>query len=151
LSNTEPVIRKLIQDRAIAKSNELGWKAAGAKYLEQIAEIINPAQIAKEAGKDKDGGSKTVEMHGAKFSIEAEKKVSWDSAQLQAVAATLPWKVVAAIFKIKFEISEAKYKSLVENADAGMFDPEVLEKIKAARTVEIGEAKIKTAELINPQ
>jgi len=150
LSNAAPIVKELIEGRAAAKTNETAWKAHVAKLTEQLAEIIGPEAILRAAEKLESGGATTTEMHGGKFTVEAEKKVSWDSKKLQDIAATLPWKQVLAIFKIKFEISETVYKSLVTNAEAGIFDIKILEKIKEARTVEIGQPKIKSAELVNP-
>jgi len=147
MNNLQAVVKGLIEARESAKSHEKGWKEEQKRIDSELASIIEPAEIAKAAGKDKTGGSKTVEMYGGKFTVDVEKKVSWDSAKLQAVAASLPWEMVEAIFKIKFEISETKYKDLVENSKGGMFDPEVLKKINDARTVEIGEAKIKAVEI----
>lgn len=149
MSNAEPVVKNLIIERDKALANSKAWKEEAGKKDLALAEIIGPEQIIQNAGKDKDGGSTTVELFGAKFNVEAEKKVKWDSAKLQALAATMPWPMVNAIFKIKFEIAEAKYKDLVTNAGAGMFDPAILKAINDARTVEIGEAKIKSAELVN--
>ena len=147
MSNATPVVRNLIAERQQATANSKAWKEVADAKTGALAEIIGPEQILTDAGKMQDGGSTTIELHGGKFNVEAEKKVKWDSAKLQAVASKMPWPMVEAIFKIKFEISETKYKDLVANAKAGMFDPKILEAINGARTVEIGEAKIKSAEL----
>jgi hypothetical protein len=149
VSNAETLVKQLIEARDKAIQNSKAWGAEAKRIDGQLAEVINPEDLVKQAGKDQTGGATTVELYGAKFTVEAEKKVKWDSTKLQKVASRLTWPVVLAIFKIKFEIAEAKHKDLTVNAGAGMFDPEILKAINDARTVEIGEAKIKSAELVN--
>lgn len=149
MSNIEPVIKDLVQRRTKALENSTLWKAEAARIDAQISEIINPEKILTDANKMKSGGSLTTELHGAKFVVEASKTVSWDSDKLQNVAAKLSWNVVKAIFKIKFEVAEAKFKDLAVNAQAGMFDQETFNAIRDARTVKIGEPKIKSAEIVN--
>lgn len=149
MSNAQTKIEYLVKARTEALMHAKAWKEEADRMTGQLAEIIGPEELLSNAGKLKDGGSTTVELHGAKFNVEAEKKVKWDSGKLQTIASKMAWPVVDAIFKIKFEIAETKYKDLVTNAGAGMFDPEVLKAINDARTVEIGEAKIKSAELVN--
>lgn len=147
MSNAATVVRQLITDRTKAKENESGWKAERTRIDGAIAEIIQPEEVLKLHGKMENGGSKTVIMDGGKFTLKAEKTVKWDSDKLQNLAATLPWATVAALFKIKFEVTEAKYADIKTNTEAGLLDPSILAAINAARTVTIGEAKIESAEL----
>jgi len=143
LSNSKTVVRQLIVARETALKNSKGWKEEAAKIDAQISEIISPEAILREAGKLEDGGSKTVEIDGGKFNIGADKKIKWDSAMLQAVAAKMDWETVSNLFKIKFEMPEAKYKAAL-----GLLPADVVTQINEARTVEVGEAKIKKVELL---
>lgn len=68
--------------------------------------------------------------------LDVGKSVKWDSAKLQAIAQTLPWARVEAIFKIDFSVSEAIYKGIKAVA------PELAEKIEDARTVTYGTPKV---------
>lgn len=151
MSNAQTAVQQLVTKRNEALMHAKAWKEEADRMTSQLAEIIGPEELLSNAGKLKDGGSTTVELHGAKFNVEAEKKVKWDSGKLQTIASKMAWPVVSAIFKIKFEIAETKYKDLVTNAGAGMFDPAILSAINDARTVEVGEAKIKSAELMSDQ
>lgn len=111
----------------------------------QIAEIVQPAEKLKAAGKEH--GETSFEEDGAKFTVGADKKVKWDSAKLMAIAQTLPWQQAVSMFKITFEMQETKYKALVDNVQSGLVSQDLLDKINDARTVEIGEVKLKKAEL----
>ena len=73
--------------------------------------------------------------------IDMPKKVEWDSAKLMAVAQTLPWPQVEAIFKIEFSVPEKIYGGLA----AG--NPELAKLIDAARTVKYGKAKVSLVEV----
>lgn len=148
MNNAATVVHQLINAKSKAKENENGWKAEGKRIDGELAEIIKPEDQLRAAGKLKDGGSKTVEEYGCKFTLEASKDVKWDSAKLQAVAAQLPWAQVEHIFKIKFEISETVYKQLKASVAAGMFSAELMKQIDEARTFTVGEAKITKAEIL---
>lgn len=144
----DSVVQQLVKEQAAAKVNSDAWKAEAARKNAELVQMLNPEAYVKAAGKNETGGSTTVTEHGAKFTMEMEKKVKWDSKKLQAIAAKLPWAQVEAVFKISFEVTEAVYKSLVTNANAGLFPKETLALIDDARTVEISEAKIKSAEIV---
>lgn len=64
------------------------------------------------------------------------KKIEWDSAKLQAIAQTLPWARVCAIFKIAFAIPETTYKGIAAVA------PDLRAQIDEARTVKLAPVKI---------
>lgn len=68
--------------------------------------------------------------------VDISKKVDWDTGKLMAIAQTLPWDRVKAIFKIDFSVSETIYKGLEAAA------PELFKQIEAARTVKYGEPKL---------
>lgn len=148
-SNSQTVLQDLIQKRNDALENSKAWKNEAARVDAQIAEIINPEDILRNAGKLTDGGSTTVEMNGGKFNIAADKTVKWNSDILRVVASKMPWNIVSTLFKITFEMSETKYKSLKESAAVGMIDADLLKHIDEARTVSVGEPKIKSAEIIS--
>ena len=142
-SNSDAVIQDLLEKKAQAKTNIKAWKIVEKDIDASIADIINPEAILREADKLEDGGSKSIEMHGAKFSVEAKKTVKWDSAKLQAVAAQMDWPTVSALFDITFKMKEKTFE-----ASQGLMDPSVMNQIKDARAVTIGEPSIKKAELI---
>ena len=60
----------------------------------------------------------------------------------------MPWKLVATMFKIKFEMAEKAYNALVSNVENGLQPQELLDKVNDARTTEISEVKIKKAEYV---
>lgn len=151
MSNSQQVVRQLIIDRDQAKANQEGWKDQFDKITDQLAEVVKPEGHLKAAGKLETGGSTTVEDSGGKFTFEAAKSVKWDSDKLQNIAAGLKWNMVISLFKIKFEMTETQYKNLVSNVQAGVIDQSILDAVNDARTVNIGEAKIKSAELIQPK
>lgn len=141
-------LKELISKRQFAELNSKEWAKTLKAVDAEIATLINAENILREAGKLENGGSKTIELDGCKINIEAAKKIKWDSKILQAVARTMDWKMAEVIFKIKFEISETKYNDMVANTQGGMFDESLLAKINDARTVEIGEPQVKSAEFI---
>lgn len=148
MSNSANAIQQLIIAKEKAKENEIAWKAEGKRIDAQLAEIIKPEEYLEQAGKMATGGSTTVIKDGAKFSLEASKEIKWDSKKLQSLAANMPWNVVSTLFKITFSVPEALYKQLPAMVHAGSFPEELLKEIDVARTVSIGEAKIKTAEIV---
>lgn len=85
----------------------------------------------EQAGKTH--GTTTLELQDG-FAAKADIKqtVKWDSEALQAIAQTLPWERVAALFSITFKMSETIYKGV------SALSPELREKIDAARTTVIG-------------
>lgn len=82
-------------------------------------------------------GSTTLPLQDG-FIVKADTKqtVKWDSDALQAIAQTLPWERVAALFNIKFSMSETIYKGV------SALSPDLRAKIDAARTTVIGEPAI---------
>lgn len=120
------------QQRAIAE-------AVAAKSL--VAEIgaeaskrfgASAVNALKQTGKDH--GSIILPLQdGYAVKAELRRTIKWDSAGLMAVAKTLPWDRVEAMFKIEFSMPEAIYKGVAA------FSPEMREKIDAARTTKVGE------------
>ena len=148
MSNIATVLRQLVLERSEAKKNAAGWKAEFDRITEQMSQMLNPEYHLTNAGKMQSGGSTTIEENDVKFVVEAKKEVKWDSAKLQNIAARMPWEMVESIFKIAFEITETSYKNCLNNTKSGMLDAQIMALIDDARTVQIGEAKIKTAEII---
>lgn len=92
-------------------------------------------QALSQAGKTH--GSVTLPLQdGFVAKADTKQTVKWDSDALQAVAQTLPWERVVALFNIKFSMSETTYKGVAAVA------PELREKIDAARTTIIGEPAV---------
>ena len=65
-----------------------------------------------------------------------DKKVDWDSAKLLAIAQTMPWDRVAAIFKITFSVPEKIYDGIKA------VDDELGKRIDGARTTKPSAPKI---------
>lgn len=76
-----------------------------------------------------------LEDMGFQVKGEVDKTVTWDSKKLMDLASTMPFADVLAFFKIKFEVPEATYKSLLPS------DPKKAA-IDAARTVKYGDVKV---------
>ena len=85
----------------------------------------------------KSHGSVSLPMQdGFVVKADAKQTVKWDSEKLQAVAQTLPWERVVALFGIKFTMSETIYKGVAA------LSPDLRAKIDDARTTTIGEPSI---------
>ena len=114
---------------AMAMANAKARQANVAQELQgRYAESAK--QALEQAGKSH--GAISLPLQDG-FGIKADSKqtVTWDSDALQAVAATLPWERVVALFKIKFSMSETIYKGVAA------LSPELRAKIDAARTTKI--------------
>lgn len=104
-------------------------KARAAIIAEEIYNRLSSSavQAFEQAGKSH-GQMKLPLQDGLAAEVKIDRKVDWDSAKLQAVAQTLPWDRVAAMFKIVFSMPEAIYKGVAA------LDPDLRAKIDAART-----------------
>ncbi len=99
----------------------------------RIEPSVKPA--FDQAGKDH--GKMTLPLQdGLVAEVEIPRTVKWDSAKLQAIAQTLPWERVDAMFKIAFSMPEAIYKGV------SALDPALRAKIDDARTETFGAPKI---------
>jgi hypothetical protein len=112
-------------------------KARAAVIDEEIYRRLEGSakQAFEQAGKSH-GQMKLPLQDGLAAEVKIDRKVDWDSAKLQAVAQTLPWERVAAMFKIAFSMPEAIYKGV------SALDPELRKKIDDARTETFGVPKI---------
>jgi hypothetical protein len=93
------------------------------------------AESLKQKGKTHGSGKLELQDRLA-VKYDVKQEVKWDSPALMAIAQTLPWERVAAIFKIEFSVSETVYKGIAAVA------PELREKIDAARTTKIKEPSL---------
>lgn len=112
-------------------------KKAGAVYAEEIYNRLEGSakQAFEQAGKTH--GKMTLPLQdGLVAEVDLPRTVKWDSEKLQAVAQTLPWERVAAMFKIAFSMPEAIYKGV------SALDPDLRKKIDDARTETFGTPKI---------
>jgi len=110
----------------------------------RIAELQNEvtrrlgesAQRAYEqAGKE--SGALSLELQdGLTAKMSIDKKIAWDSAKLMAIAQTMPWDRVEALFKIVFSVPENTYKGVAAA------DPELQKKLDDARTTTLSPVKI---------
>lgn len=99
--------------------------AVKAELSRRFAESATRALAQKGKGY---GSGKLALQDRMAVKYDVKQEVKWDSAALQAVAQTLPWERVKALFKIEFSMSETIYKGIAAIA------PELCEKIDAART-----------------
>lgn len=118
---------------------QTGYSAALVTFKSRLdavkAELANRyGESAKRAlgQKQKEHGTGSLPLQDgitAKFKVDRE--VKWDSDKLMAVAQTLPWERVNALFKIVFSMPEKIY------AGVAALSPELREKIDEARTTVI--------------
>lgn len=101
----------------------------GARYGESAKHAL--AQKQKEHGT-----GKLPLQDGFVAEYKIDREVKWDSDKLMAVAQTLPWERVQALFKIVFSMPEAIY------AGVSALSPELRAKIDEARTTKIKPATI---------
>lgn len=133
-------LNALLALQTLALSNLASAKAQVAEVAGELQRRF--ADSAKTALKeaDKTHGTTSLPLQdGLVAKAEVKKEVKWDSAKLQAVAQTLPWERVAAIFKIEFSVSETIYKGIAAAA------PDLQTKIDEARTVIFKEPAIALA------
>jgi hypothetical protein len=93
------------------------------------------AQALEQQGKDH-GSGKLALQDGFVAKYKVDQEIKWDSDALMAVAQTLPWERVVAIFKIAFSVPEKIY------AGIAALSPELRQKIDEARTTKIKPAVI---------
>jgi len=122
--------------RLVADINEtIAAQKAMVEHITQVITERHAPRMALEmelAGKQH--GEISREIDGVKLTYCVDKKVKWDSKQLQALASSLPWSTVERVFKIKFEVPEPTYKALTDDT--------LRAKIDEARTVEICAPKV---------
>ena len=127
----------LLAEQAAAAAALAAAKERLALVASELSERF--AESAKQAlaQSGKDHGSITLGLQdGFKVKCDMKQTVKWDSDALQAVAQTLPWERVLALFNIKFTMSETIYKGV------SALSPELREKIDAARTTVIAEPAV---------
>lgn len=73
-------------------------------------------------------GTVSIEVDGFTLKRTTKKKVDHDGAALQKIAASMPWGVASALFKISVDLPEKNYPGLAAN-------PDLKAQIDAARTV----------------
>lgn len=115
-------------------------KGQAAVVAEEIYRRLEGSakQAFEQSGKSH--GKMTLPLQdGLVAEVDMPRTVKWDSEKLQAVAQTLPWERVAAMFKIAFSMPEAIYKGV------SALDPALRAKIDDARTEVYGTPKITLA------
>lgn len=120
------------------KRVQADFKARQGALETELAKRMEPhVTAARAAAPDKQHGTFNAAVtNTVSAKIEVKKTVDWDSAKLMAVAQTLPWERVSAIFKIEFSVSEKIYEGLQAAA------PELAKQIESARTVKYGAPKV---------
>ena len=104
-------------------------KLEAARIKQEIGDRLSTSAAAAFIQADKTHGTMALPLQdGLTAKVEIKQTVKWDSAKLLAVAQTLPWERVTALFKIDLSMSEAVYKGVAA------LSPEMRERIDAART-----------------
>lgn len=113
------------------------FKARIAAVQEELSFRYASSAVAALVQQGKEHGSGKLPLQdGFAVTYKVDREVKWDSEKLLAVAQTLPWERVNAIFKIGFSVPEAIYKGIAAAA------PDLREKIDEARTTTIKPAKL---------
>jgi hypothetical protein len=116
-----------------AERVKIDLAAIAAEYARRLGDSAKRSY--EQAGKD--SGTLSLELQdGLTAKCDISKKVEWDSAKLQAIAQTMPWERVAAIFKIVFAVPETIYKGIAAA------DPALKAKLDEARTTKLAPVKI---------
>lgn len=121
----ETLINQAIVEKAKARLDEVQDELR-SRFAQTLASSL--------VEQDKTHGQHTFEVDGIKITGKVDQTVSWDSAALEKVAATLPWEQVSRTFAIKFSVPEAKFKAIS--------DPKLLDRLIDARTVKLSDPKI---------
>lgn len=128
---------QLLAEQGAAAMDVAAAKGRALRLAQELTARFGASakQALAEAGKSH--GSITLAMQDG-FAVKADAKqtVKWDSDKLQAVAQTLPWERVIALFGINFTMSETIYKGVAA------LSPDLRAKIDDARTTTIGEPSI---------
>lgn len=133
-------IASLLVMQTMAKDATEKAKAATTAVATEIARRYADSVFHSLNQSQKSHGTVSLPLQdGITLKGEIKRTVKWDSEKLQAVAQTLPWERVAAIFKIEFSVPEAIYKGIAA------LSPELRNKIDAARTTKLAPA---TASLV---
>lgn len=130
-------LHDLLMEQDAAAFDTAAAKGRTLRVAQELQRRFGESAKAALAQSGKDHGSITLPLQdGYSVKADAKQTVKWDSAKLQAVAQTLPWERVNALFGIKFSMSETIYKGV------SALSPELRAKIDAARTTTIGEPSI---------
>lgn len=119
-----------LQDGYASSIATFKGRADAVKAELQRRYAASAMQALQQKGKAYGSGKLPLQDRMA-VKYDAKQEVKWDSAALQAIAQTLPWERVQALFKIEFSMSETIYKGIAAAA------PELRGKIDAARTTTI--------------
>ena len=137
----EALARLSLQDiyarRTAAVTEMAHMKAAVDELNAEIQRRFEASAVSAfgQAGKDS-GQLKLSLQDGFALECKIDKKVEWDSDKLMAVAQTMPWDRVQAIFKIAFAVPEKIYGGIAA------VDPGLKAKIDDARTVKLSPVKV---------
>lgn len=130
-------VHQLFAEQAVRTAALLAAKTGADEVKAELTRRF--AASAKEAltQKGKTHGSITMPLQdGYSAKADAKQTVKWDSDALMAIAQTLPWDRVKALFKIDFSMSETIYKGIEAAA------PELAARVEEARTTKIAEPTV---------
>jgi len=120
-------------------------KQVEALIQENVTQRYYKAIFEQYRHKGKQSGSITYapQEEGSELVvIEANipKKVAWDHTKLMNVFGALDFDVASKYMKVEFKLSEANYGLIMDGPD---FTEELQNQVNAARTITLGEPKVK--------
>lgn len=120
-----------------AKAEADSTKAWAAKIQAEIDSRLSPSAIAALTQQDKQHGTVNLPCQdGIIAKCVVDKKVEWDSDRLFAIAMTLPQEQARALMKFAVSVPEKNWDG-IQHAN-----PELAERLKAARTTKYGAPKV---------
>lgn len=118
------------QEAAVAAATAAKARTANVKAELQRRYSASATMALGQAGKDH--GTVSLPLQdGFKVKADVKQTVKWDSGKLMAIAQTLPWERVEALFKIEFSMPEKIY------AGVSALSPDLRAKIDEARTTTV--------------
>ena len=127
----------LLAEQDAAALDTAAAKGRALRVSQELqSRFADSAKAALEQAGKTHGAATLPLQDGFIAKADVKQTVKWDSEKLQAIAQTLPWDRVTALFGITFKMSETIYKGVAA------LSPELRAKIDAARTTVIGEPAI---------
>ena len=134
---TSLTLPELLAEQDAAAMDVAAAKGRTLRVSQELQRRYADSAKSALAQAGKDYGSISLPLQdGFVVKADAKQTVKWDSDKLQAVAQTLPWERVNALFGITFKMSETIYKGVAA------LSPDLRAKIDAARTTTIAEPSI---------
>lgn len=127
----------LIADREREEESIATAKRNLIEIEASILNIADPLADATYRRENKTDGTVRFALDDLMFKSVIDKRVTYDSEQLQAIAGSIPFEESQRLFKVTFSISETNFKSIT--------DEKLKQRVMDARSVKYSAPKI-TAE-----